>query len=655
MGDYAFYNSNNITDATFGIGTTLIGDYAFASNEMREALTDVSLPDSVTYIGTAAFMYSDNLTSINLSGVKTVEAFAFRYASKLSSADLSGIERIGARAFDHTAFTTANLAAAEYVGEYAFLSVPLTSVTFDSLKVVSIGAFVDTKLTTVTLPASFNDRNYVYTWDKLDEKGRVEETRSRNEASYGAGAFSYIDTLKEIRVAEGNEGFKSIDGVLYSVVKVTENGKTVEKGLVLEQYPTAKEGLSYVVADNTLEIGAYSFEGVSTLEKITFPYTVKSIGSYAFFDSTVNDYTFNSVQAPALKAEYVDASVYQNATTQSESFLYQIFGTDNNNKCIGGTVYYANFYDYVGRRLYADMFPSYEAPSFGLKVTYPKNGKGYDTVIWKNFFETVTVTDEILPDDTTHEAIAAIDNISSVMSNEAIAAAADMAALEEISEVVRQARLAYNKITSTEQLSLVADKNNVLLAAEKALRDKKAALGYPVSVDRIELAQIPTKIHYTAGESFDPTGMVIKVIYQDSSEVLVSATETVIDKTVLAEGDEYVTVTYTERGQSYSVQVFVNVVAGQDDGPVIPDDNGGKKGLSTGAIVGISVGCGVAVLAGVAVAVILILRKKKIGIFGKAKSEDIVFPEKEITANENTEAENVSETENKDNDTNEEK
>lgn len=652
MGDYAFYNSNNITDATFGIGTTKIGDYAFASNVMREALTDVSLPDSVTYIGKAAFMYSDNLTSINLSGVKTVETFAFRYASKLSSADLSGIERIGARAFDHTAFTTADLAAAEYIGEYAFLSVPLTRVTFDSLKVVGIGAFVDTKLTTVTLPASFNDRNYVYSWEKFDEKGRVEDTRYRNEASYGAGAFSYIDTLKEIRVADGNEGFKSIDGVLYSVVRVTENGQTVEKGLVLEQYPTAKEGKSYVVVDNTLEIGAYSFEGVSELEEITFPYTVKAIGSYAFFDSTVKDYTFNSVQAPALKAEYVDGNSYKTATTQSEYFIYQMFGTDNDgesNKCIGSTVFYANFYDYVGRRLYGDAFANYEAPSFGLKVTYPKNGKGYDTVIWKNFFETVNVTDEILPDDTTHEAIAAIDRIASVMSNEAIAAATDMSALNEISEAIRQARLAYNKITSTEQLALVTDKNNVLLAAEKALRDKKAALGYPVNVDRIELARIPTKIQYTAGESFDPTGMEIKVIYEDSSEVLVSASEAVIDKTVLTAEDEYVTVTYTERGQSYSVQVFVNVVAGgEDDGPVTPDDND-KSGLSTGAIVGISVGCGVVVLAGVAVAVILILRKKKVGIFGKVKTEDIVFPEKEISADENTEAEN------KDNDTNEEK
>ena len=76
--------------------------------------------------------------------------------------------------------------------------------------------------------------------------------------------------------------------------------------------------------------------------------------------------------------------------------------------------------------------------------------------------------------------------------------------------------------------------------------------------------------------------------------------------------------------------------------------------MSTGAIVGISVGCGLAVLAGVAVAVILILRKKKIGIFGKVKTEDIVLPEEEIPANENTE-ETLSETENKDNYTNEEK
>lgn len=620
MGASVFYNSANLQEVTFGEGTTVIGEYAFttATPGGMKSLTAVVLPDSVESIGMGAFYNTPNLTEINLSGVKNIGYMSF-YCSGIAVASLANAEYIDDYAFAGAKLTTADLTSAIQIGNYAFTQVPLTQVSFGALKILGMGSFMETELTTVTLPAGF-ERSYVYEWDEIDEKGRVEKERERNIGSYGAGAFSYIDTLTEILVADGNENYRSIDGVLYSVVKQVADGATVEKGLVLEQYPTAKAGTSYTVVDNTIAIADSAFEGVAVLEKITFPYTVKSIGSYAFFDSTVADYTFNSVAAPALIADYVDAY------TLTDDYLFMMFADEDG--YLGGSHYYANFYDYVARRLYADWFINYTTPSFNLTLTVPKNGTGYDTVIWTNYFETINVTEEILPDDTTHDALKAMSAYKEVMTDAEISAATDIASLEEISAAVKAARLAYNKITTSEQINLVATEYEALLNTEKALRDKKAALGQPVAVSNIELAKRPDKIRYTEGESFDMTGMIIKVVYADTSEVLV--TDVTTDKTVLSYGDEYVVVTYTERGQGYSVRVNVNVAAkdsGADD--VIQPDTDKKDGLSTGAIVGISVACGVVVLAGAAVAVILVLRKKKPDLFvgkGKKNKEEDVLP-----------------------------
>jgi len=627
MGEYVFYKSNALTEAVFGEGTKVIGSYAFFAennsqgNSLRTPLTSVILPDGVENIGEAAFLNCVALTEINLKGTKNIGNSAFFYCLYLASADLSDVINIEGDAFGNTALTEADLLSAESVGEYAFAYTPLTSVNMKKVEKLGAGAFMETKLTTVTLPATFNSRYYDYAWEKYDEKHRVESVKHRNELTYGAGAFTYISTLTEILVEEGNEKFVSMDGVLYS---------KVENGYVLEQYPTGKRGREYNVIDKTVSIQSSAFEGVERLLEITFPYTVKEIGTFAFYDSSVKKYTFTSVKAPALKSEYINGDSYSDYTTGSlEEFLYVLFGSGQ--YCADSTVFYANFYDFVAKKML--LAGEY---NFGLTVVIPKNGTGYDSVIWKNFFETVVVTDEILPDDVSHEAIDAIKAISEVMTVEEIKNTATLDGLTDISAAVRQARAAYNKITSVEQLNIqeVKDSCEVLLVAEKALRDRKAELGAPVKVSAVGIASIPNKIRYDDGESFDPTGMVIKVIYEDTSEVPV--TDYTLDKTVLHYGDDSVTVSYVADGKTYTVKIGINVNEPKTPGGETPGGNEpAKSGLSTGAIVAICVVCGVAGLAGIAVAVLLILKKK--GILGKKKDNA------GLVGNQNTEEETVSE------------
>ena|GEM_PF-457449 len=58
----------------------------------------------------------------------------------------------------------------------------------------------------------------------------------------------------------------------------------------------------------------------------------------------------------------------------------------------------------------------------------------------------------------------------------------------------------------------------------------------------LKIATPPTKTTYIAGDEFDPTGMVVKVVYSDGTEREV--TGYTVDKTTLSAGDSEVTVTY---------------------------------------------------------------------------------------------------------------
>ena len=154
-----------------------------------------------------------------------------------------------------------------------------------------------------------------------------------------------------------------------------------------------------------------------------------------------------------------------------------------------------------------------------------------------------------------------------------------------------------------------------MLAAEKARREAKARLGQPVALVEVKIATIPNKIRYVEGETFDPTGMVVKAIFADGSEIAV--TDYTLDKTTFAFGDEKVVVTYVYDGQAYSVDLLVNVE--QKTAPVNPDtpsddkdekeDKGEPKDKTM--IIVVSVVVPVVVIAGIVAAVLVVLKKKK--------------------------------------------
>jgi hypothetical protein len=375
------------------------------------------------------------------------------------------------------------------------------------------------------------------------------------------------------------------------------------------QYPAGKSGKSYKTVDCTVAIGDSAFEGVEELENIEFVYTVGTIGSYAFYSSSVKNYTFNSVEAPTLLAKYVDTT-----GMSSNDIVYLLFAqSTTSTTTIGSTIYYANFLDYVAKRIYKDYFNKefYDAPDFKLTMNIPKNGTGYDTNVWTEFFGTINKTSNILPDAKTHETIDAIESIAEIMTDDQIAAATDITALDAVAQATQNARKAYNSINDKEQIALLGEYEQKLLVTEKAIRTAKARLGQPVALSQLKIATIPNKIRYVEGESFDATGMVVKAIFADQSEIVV--TDYTIDKTVFAYGDEKVVVTYVYEGKTYNVDLLVNIE--QKTTPVNPDgpntDGKVEKDDNKAVVIAVSVVVPVVVIAGVAAAVLVILKKKK--------------------------------------------
>jgi hypothetical protein len=194
------------------------------------------------------------------------------------------------------------------------------------------------------------------------------------------------------------------------------------------------------------------------------------------------------------------------------------------------------------------------------------------------------------------------------------------AAVLAYSEKVQTARKLYNLVVDKKQMAFVTE-GSKLYETEEAIRKAKKDLGIPAKLETLMIAESPVKTKYTDGETFDSTGMVIKAIFDDLSEIEV--TDYTLDKTVLYAGDEEVVdITISYGGKTCILQVLVNLPQGGGDVPTDSSNSSGNASsdsVSNGeanesnggnGLVIVLVIVGVVVVAGGAAAFVF-LRKKK--------------------------------------------
>ncbi len=88
----------------------------------------------------------------------------------------------------------------------------------------------------------------------------------------GNGAFSYCTNLTNIRVAQGNNNYTSVDGVLFTIDMSS-----------ITAYPAGKKEETYTIPNTVTDIGGGAFYSCFTLTNITIPEGVTSIDGEAFY------------------------------------------------------------------------------------------------------------------------------------------------------------------------------------------------------------------------------------------------------------------------------------------------------------------------------------------------------------------------------------
>ncbi|PID90067.1 MAG: hypothetical protein CSA97_04770, partial [Bacteroidetes bacterium] len=238
IGKFAFADCDELGNVEFPNSLASIGEAVFSAC----SLTSVTIPSTVSNIGSGAFEYSLKLLSIN------VDAGNQHYSSKdgiLYSNDGKTLHTYPAGKKESSYEMPASVSS---IGDFAFYGSPLETIQLSStLNSIGFAVFADVPwLATVKIPSSVS--------------------------SISPGAFAWCASLETIEIDEDNEHYCVKDGLLFS-----KDGKT------LHTYPPSRKNASYEVPSSVTRINAYAFAECPTLKSVTIPSSVVHLGKYAFY------------------------------------------------------------------------------------------------------------------------------------------------------------------------------------------------------------------------------------------------------------------------------------------------------------------------------------------------------------------------------------
>lgn len=253
--------------------------------------TEITIPEEidgkkVTSIGLYAFRDCSSLNNITIpEGVTSIWSFAFYNCSSLSSIMLpAGVTYIGHSTFSGCSrLSSITLpAGVTYIGRYAFQGCSrLSSITIPaSVTSISGDAFMGCSSLTGIEVAEDNQNYQSIDGVLFDKAGkRLIRCPGGKKGSYSVSAgvtniddfaFSGCSSLTGIEVTEDNQNYQSVDGVLFN-----------KAGTELIACPGGKKG-SYSVPEGVTSIVDEAFRDCSSLSSITIPEGVTSIGNFAF-------------------------------------------------------------------------------------------------------------------------------------------------------------------------------------------------------------------------------------------------------------------------------------------------------------------------------------------------------------------------------------
>ncbi len=346
IGVDCFYGCTSLKE----IDLTYVEEMEMQAFAYCTALEKVILGDKLTTLSESAFFGCEKLTTINLDHILTFEAGCL-HETAVEHLNIPSAKTIEARAFyGMTSVTSITAPNVEVVGEYGFYGcTSLDSIELPKLQQIGTNAFYATKIKEFLITNSLTTVDYLAFMGTLDLEG-----------------FYAVENNEKVTSAQFD--FVTIqDGVLYV--------KLPTEGYVLSAYPSAKSTKEVTVMEGTERIEYYACSGNAFMEKLILPATLKTIGNFGFYNTPkLKEVVFNSYFAPTL-----EGTMTQEITPTKDTFpkfdkLYKYDFYYSSAGSILYPLYYQNFVGTVGQ-------------VEGITYVYPENSEGYDTLLYKTFFD----------------------------------------------------------------------------------------------------------------------------------------------------------------------------------------------------------------------------------------------------------------------------